>query len=103
MSEYEFLILDLTDGIGDLWEVLRCCDKVFTITKGDGIALAKMDQYEKALQNMEYEDIANKTRKWQLPILKSLPADFRELTYGELAGYIMKWVFPELIEERLDE
>lgn len=101
-SEYEYLILDLSDGIMDLWEVLRSCDKIYTISKGDGLAMAKVEQYEKALENMEYTDINRKTSKCQLPIFKSLPADFRELTYGELAGYIRKQILPEVMGEKED-
>ena len=53
-SEYEYLILDLTDGIMDLWDVLRGCDHIYTITKGDGLAIAKIEQYEKILEDMNF-------------------------------------------------
>lgn len=98
-SDYEYLILDLSDGIQDLWEVLRNCNQIYMISRGDGFAMAKIEQYEKALESMEYADITAKTTKWQLPIFKHLPADLRELTYGELAVYIKKQVFPGLLGE----
>ena len=41
-SEYEYLILDLTDGIMDLWDVLRGCDHIYMIARQDGLAMAKI-------------------------------------------------------------
>lgn len=98
-SEYEYLILDLTDGLLGLWEVLRICDYVYTITRNDSLAMAKIDQYEKVLEQMEYGDISVKTRKWNLPVFKKLPARFEEFTYGNLAVYIKEQVFPDLFTE----
>lgn len=97
-TEYEFLILDLTEGILDLWDVLRSCDHVYTISRDDSLARAKIEQYEKALESMNYGDVSAKTVKWKLPIFKELPARFEELTYGELAAYIKRQVFPDLLE-----
>lgn len=102
-SEYEYLILDLSDGIMDLWEVLRNCHKVYTICREDGLAMAKLEQYEKALEGMEYGDISAKTKKWKLPVFHRLPLRFEELTYGELAAYIKAQVFPELFGEVEDD
>lgn len=96
-TEYEFLILDLTDGIMDLWDILRSCDHIYTISREDGLAMAKVDQYERALENMDYGDVSAKTTKWKLPIFKELPARFGELTYGDLAAYIKSQVFPDLL------
>ena len=96
VTEYEFLILDLSDSLLDLWEVLKNCDHIYTIVREDPLATAKIEQYEKALESMQYGDIASKTRKWELPVFRKLPLQFEELTYGDLAGYIKKEVFPDL-------
>lgn len=101
-SEYEFMILDLSDGILDLWDVLRECDYIYTISREDGAALAKIEQYEKVLESMDYGDIAARTTKWRLPIFKQLPVHFEELTYGELAAYIKSKVFPMLFGKESD-
>ena len=96
-TEYEFLILDLTEGVLDRWDVLRSCDRVYTISRDDSLAKAKIEQYEKALENMNYGDVSAKTVKWKLPIFKELPARFEELTYGDLAAYVKSQVFPDLL------
>ncbi len=102
-SEYEYLILDLSDGIADLWEVLKGCDHIYTISRDDGVAMAKIEQYEKALEQMEYGEITARTTRWKLPVFKQLPRQFEELTYGELARYIKSEVFPELFKEGTNE
>lgn len=98
-SEYEYLILDLSDMVADLWDMLRNCERIYTISKDDGLAMAKIDQYEKALEYMNYGDINVKTTKWKLPVFRELPAHFEELTYGELAAYIKAQIFPDLLKK----
>ncbi|MDE7250653.1 MAG: hypothetical protein K2N82_12410, partial [Lachnospiraceae bacterium] len=98
-SEYEYLILDLSDVVADLWDMLRNCEHIYTISRDDGLAMAKIDQYEKALEYMNYGDISVRTTKWKLPVFRELPARFEELTYGELAAYIKTEVFPDLLEK----
>ncbi len=99
VSGYRFLILDLSDCLMDLWEVLQHCDHIYTIVRDDPLALAKVEQYERALESMKYGDITIKTTKWNLPVFRQLPLHFGELTYGELAGYIKREVFPDLLGE----
>ena len=98
-SEYEYLILDLTDGIMDLWEVLKECDNIYTIYREDGIAMAKIEQYERALEHMDFGDITARSTRFKLPVFRQLPIHFEELTYGELAVYIREKIFPELFKE----
>ena len=102
-SEYEYLILDLTDSIMDLWEVLKGCDHIYTISRDDGMAMAEIEQYEKVLEQMEYGEITARTTRWKLPVFKQLPRQMEELTYGELAKYIKTKVFPDLLREEPDE
>ena len=64
--------------------------------------MAKLEQYEKALESLDYSDIAAKASKWKLPVFKQLPLRFEELTYGELAGYIKRNVFPDLFGKEQD-
>ena len=96
-SEYEFLLLDLSDCVMDLWEILQYCDRIYTITRDDPIGIAKIEQFERVLEGASQESILSKTKRWKLPIFKKLPIRFEELTYGDLAGYIRKEVFPDLL------
>lgn len=96
-TEYEYLILDLTDGMVELWDVLRACDVVYTISRGDPMALAKMEQYEKSMEVAEYMDVLTKTKKYKFPIFQNLSVKFDELTHGELAQYVKQRVLPDVV------
>lgn len=95
-TEYEYLILDLTDGMLDLWDVLRGCDTVFTISRQDPLALAKTEQYKKAIEQADYKDVLNKTTICKFPIFHDIPQKFDELTKSELAIYIKNNILPNI-------
>lgn len=86
-SNYEYLILDLSDAVQGLFDILRMCDVVYTMTREDGFAMAKIAQYEEILKKSNYEDVWKKTRKCSFPLIKNLPTGLLQLTYTELAEY----------------
>lgn len=100
ISDYEYLILDLTDGMNGLFELLSHCYKIYTITKDDGFAMAKMQQYEQILQLNELHDIAGKTVKCRFPFFERLPSDLTLMTHGELAGYVKAIIQEDLYEKQ---
>ncbi len=97
-TEYEYLILDLTDGMLDLWDVLQNCDVIYTISRKDPIALAKIEQYEMAIKESAYNEVLKKTHKCKFPIFQDLSIKFDELTKGELARYIKSRILPEILD-----
>lgn len=60
---YEAVILDLGDCIEGLYEILRKCEKVYTLYIDEGTALAKIEQYEKNLRASGYGDVLGRTVK----------------------------------------
>ena len=88
MGQYEYIILDLDDGINGLFDLLKQCYKIYTITKDDNFAIAKMNQYEQMLKLEELEEIADKTVKCKFPVFHRLPTDLELMTHGELAEYV---------------
>lgn len=97
-TEYEYLILDLSDGIPELGHVLKDADIVYTLTKQDRVALAKMRQYENVLAGYEMEDVLSKTKKISLPVFRSLPNRFEEYSVSELASFIRLNIIPQLTQ-----
>lgn len=87
-GEYEYVILDLSESMQGLFEILRMCKVVFTITKEDRIAQSKLLQYEQMLSLYEYEDILTKTRRLKLPHIQRLPEEPEQLTRGDLAALV---------------
>ncbi len=87
-GEYEYIILDLSEHLQGMFELLRLCNKVYTIVKEDAIAQGKILQYEQLLQLQHYEDVKSRTAKCCLPIFRKLPDTLEQYTKGELAEYV---------------
>lgn len=87
-SDYEYVILDLSDAVQGLFDILRLCDVVYTLSREDGFAMAKIAQYEEVLKKSNYEDIWKKTKHCTIPTIKNLPPGLLQLTYTELAEYV---------------
>ena len=96
IGQYEYIILDLDDGIEGLFDLLRHCCKIYTITKDDSFAVAKISQYEQILRFNELEEIADKTVKCRFPTFKEVPVNLELMTHGELASYVKAIVREDL-------
>lgn len=88
LGEYEYVILDLSESMQGLFDILRACTKVFTLTQEDDIARSKLVQYEQVLALYEYEDVLHKTCKCTPPRIRRLPRDLEQYTRGDLAEYV---------------
>ena len=97
LGKYEYVILDLSESIQGLLDVLQMCIKVFTLTREDKMSQCKLDQYEQLLSLCEKEEVKGKTRKLNLPYFQRLPAEMEQYTRGELADYVRKEI--ETLEE----
>ena len=95
-SGYEYMILDLSDAIQGLFDILRLCDVVYTLSSEDGFSMAKISQYEHVLKTSNYEDIWKKTKQYTIPKIKNLPQGLLQLTYTELAEYVKKRIEEDL-------
>lgn len=90
LGEYEYIILDLTDYVQGLYQILRSCTYVYTITRNEGMALSKLEHYENVLRELSYEDVLEKTKKCSFPVFRQLPMHAEDLIYSELAEYVRK-------------
>lgn len=96
IGEYEYLILDLEDGMNGLFELLKNCYRIYTVTREDPFAVAKLRQYEQMLLANELDEIADKTVKCHFPIFRELPESLEMMTHGELAKYVKAIVYEDL-------
>ncbi len=87
---YEVIVLDLTEQVRGLFSLLESCDRVYTLTRDDSMARAKLAQYELMLEKGAYQEILEKTEKCRLPVLKNLPSGLERLGHSELASYVEK-------------
>lgn len=90
VTEYEFLLLDLTEHTDGLLDILRNCDRVYTIVRDDTFSRARHLQYEDLLRRLDYEDVRMRTQHWRFPLFRELPGGLEDLTRGELAAYIRR-------------
>ena len=88
VTEYEYLLMDLTEHTDGLLDILRSCDRVYTIVRDDSFSRARYFQYEEILRRMDYEDVRMRTQHWKFPVFREIPARIEDLTRGELAAYI---------------
>lgn len=100
IGKYEYLILDLDESMNGLFELLKCCKRIYTITKDDRFAKAKLAQYEQILEFHELEEIAKKTIKCQFPVFSNIPEDLEMMTHGELANYTRAIVQEDLYAQQ---
>lgn len=84
-SDYEYLILDLSENMQGLFDILRSCIKVFTLVREDGPAAAKLYHYEQLLDRTEYQDIKERTVRYKVPLIRMISEDPMSFNHGELA------------------
>lgn len=88
LGTYRYVVMDLSECMQGLFDVLRVCRQVYTVTMEDRAASDKLTQYEKVLEQYSYEDVLKKTRRCILPRIRYLPADLQGYDRGELAEYV---------------
>ena len=87
-GEYEYVVLDLSENLQGLFEILRACDHIYTMVLEDPAAQQKICAYEQLLLLQEYGDIKEKTSKCKLPVFRKFPESLNQYTKGEMADYI---------------
>ncbi len=89
---YEYVILDLSESMQGLFDILRLCVVVFTLTKEDRVAQGKLAEYERILESYSYEDVIRKTRKYQAPKVRKIPDALDQYTKGEVADFVNRLI-----------
>lgn len=100
-GEYRYIIMDLSDSMQGLFDILRMCKKIFTLTKEDRMARGKILQYEQLLNMYQYQDVVDKTKKCSLPVFRALPEGIEQYTRGDLASYIRTEILEEMKTDEL--
>ncbi|MCR4617475.1 MAG: hypothetical protein K5669_04715 [Lachnospiraceae bacterium] len=85
---FEYVVMDLTDSLQGLPEILRICSRVYTVSRDDSYAKVKMLQYENLLSAYDYRDILEKTERFVFPKFHYIPANPDEYGRGEIADFV---------------
>lgn len=89
-TDFEVLIMDLSEQVNGLLDILDRCSQVYTIVDSGRVAEAKIAQYEMLLKEKNYLGILGKTKSIKIPVFKDIPTEFEMLPYSELAVYIKR-------------
>ena len=95
-GNYDYLIIDLSEIIQGVFDILKECDVVYTIAQKEGLGPAKLDQYEKLLKIEDLDSVIERTSRCELPLFNDLPSGFDELPYSKLASYVKQIVSEDL-------
>ncbi len=99
-TSYEVIILDIGDGIENLYSILEMCDLIFMPTKNDIVSAAKISQFEKILEVWSGQKIQEKLKKVKLPYY-SIPSGngqfLKQLLWSEFGDFVRNLIRKEQI------
>lgn len=101
-GDYRYIILDLSESLQGIFELLRLCSRVYTLVREDEVARNKLLQYEQLLRLYEFEDVLEKTQKHTIPGFRELPPRLDQFTKGELAAFVQKIAKEDLLIQHVE-
>lgn len=66
-SAYENVILDLSESVQGLFQILQMCQRIYMPILDDAISRRKLSQYEDGLCKMGLEEIESRTHRFTVP------------------------------------
>ncbi len=103
LGGYEYVVMDLSECMQGLFDILKTCRRVYTVQAEDPAAGSKLTQYEKALELYSCEDVLEKTRRCSVPRIRRLPPRLELYARGELADYAREQIRDILKEDGYEE
>lgn len=100
---YESIILDLSNMLSDVFDVLDICDCIYMPLDDDRLSMCKINEYEEFMLRTEREEIMNKTVKIKLPKSEGISWSenyTEQLLWGEMGTFIRKLLKEERCESR---
>lgn len=90
-SSYEILILDIGDGVSELFRILECCGRIYMPVRSDMISMAKIAQFEQLAAVWGSREILARLRKLKPPFHsagQSGSSYFEGLVWSELGDFV---------------
>lgn len=97
-SPYEVIVLDIGDGVSDVYEVLELCDRIFVPEKSDVVSQAKLGQFETLLETCTGKDVVSKVVRLKLPyfaVTDTKTQYIKQLQWSEFGDYVKKLIRKE--------
>ena len=89
-GEYDYILLDMTDAVQGVLELLHQCHRIYTLTDKGNISKCRNMQYSHLLEAIACEDILEKTTFLDVPEGLRAPTSVCELTKSEVADYVQQ-------------
>ncbi len=87
-TDYDYLILDITENVTNVFDMLDICDRIYTIQGKDQLSRAKIEQYDLCLHNNGKENIITKTKKINLPVFRNISVKASKLPGSEISMFV---------------
>jgi len=94
-TDYDYIVLDLSDSVQGIFQILDLCQIVYTITRDDVISNAKITQFCQMLEESKYASLREKIEYLRFPVFGIGNSGFEEMLHGELQEYTDR-----LVEEK---
>ena len=91
-TDYDYIVLDLSDSVQGIFSILDFCQVVYTITRDDVISNAKITQFCQMLEESKYASIKEKIEYLRFPVFGIGNDGFEEMLHGELQEYTERLV-----------
>ena len=97
-SNYDVVILDLSDSVSQLYKVLEQCTRIYMPIRADPVSQAKIHQFEHTLQVWEKQMVLDRIRKIKLPYHRNSKTGIGymdDLVWSELGDYVREMLRTE--------
>lgn len=97
-GEYEILVLDLSEQVDELFQILRSCDRIYMPVLEDMVSQAKLAQYERLVRMLDMGDILEKSKQLRLPVQPLLHDNgdlIQQLIRGDMGNYVRRMLMEE--------
>lgn len=87
-TDFEYLLLDLSDGVRGLYEILQQCNRIYEMQIDSEISLYKIEQYHKQLKLSGYEEVLKKIIECKPSIETGFKKPANKITNMEFDEYV---------------
>jgi hypothetical protein len=90
-SPYEILVLDLGDGVAELFRILDRCDRIYMPVREDAMSQAKISQFENLIRLWDAIPVLERIQKIKPPFYRNFAsgdAYAEQLVWSQLGDYV---------------
>lgn len=84
---YSHIVLDMSCGLRGAYDILRQCNRIYTIVRDDALSAGKLSQYKVLLNEYGYSDVIENTVNLSVPYDIQIPASVEMYPQSQLGEY----------------